>query len=298
MTSPRALLLVFLLAGCSSGPRRGILAPEDVPPGWTLYTTAHYQVLSDSGKADAQAMAERLEGVLALYVEKLPTSREIPCFSVRVLKTYAAYLAYGGEEATGGWYDQTTGELVLTQFEGFSAGYKRGRPPALQEMVTTAYHEAWHQYFHWLLDTEEDPPAWFDEGMADYFGQARLVPGDGVSPDGTVEDKEWRLRPQHPAWLASVRAAVSTGKFVPLREFVHMTRRAYYEEPALTYPQGWALVHFLLHAKDERTNEVPSVLVRALLEGAESAKAVDEAFAGMDLEKLEEEWKQYVREMR
>ena len=303
MTAPRAslFLALALLAGCTSGPRRGILAPEDVPPGWSLSTTAHYQVLTDSSEADAQAMAERLEGVLALYTEILPPSRELPRFPVRVLTPYAAYLAYGGEDGTGGCYDQTTGELVLTQFEGYEPASRRARPPGLQEVVTTAYHEAWHQYFHWYLGGEDDPPAWFDEGMADYFGQARPVPSRvaaPTAPDAPGEDRKWRFGRPHPAWLASVRAAVGTGKFVPLRAFVHMTREQYYEEPSLTCPQGWALVHFLLNADDKRVREVPAVLVRALKEGAEVGKAVDEAFAGMNWEKLEAEWKQYVKQLR
>jgi hypothetical protein len=298
---PRALLLVALLAGCSSGPRRGLLSPDDVPAGWTIHSTAHYQVLCDSDEADARETAVRLEGVLALYTEILPPEGEVPRFPVRLLKTYAAYLAFGGKESTGGCFDQATGELVLTQFVGYEPASRRARPPALQEMVTTAYHEAWHQYFHWYLGGEDDPPAWFDEGMADYFGQARPVASRIAAPnapDAPGVDRKWRFGRPDPAWLASARAAVATGRYIPLRAFVHMSREAFYEMPSLTYPQGWALVHFLLNAEDQRVREVPAVLVRAMKEGAEPGKAVDEAFAGMDWLKLETEWKAYVRELR
>ncbi|KAF0246409.1 MAG: hypothetical protein FD180_767 [Planctomycetota bacterium] len=318
MSSLRAshLLALALLAGCSSGPRRGIIAPEDVPPGWTLHATAHYQVLSDAGGAETQAIAERLEGVLALYMEILPPTRALPRFPVRMLETYAAYLEFGGKEGTSGWYDQTSGDLVLTLFVGYGEpveGVVSRTPsgegwvrleldgPAEQEVISSAYHEGWHQYFHWYLDREEDPPTWFDEGMADYFGQARPVPSKDAAPtapDAPGVDMKWGFSRRHPAWLASVQAAVETEKSVPLKEFVHWTREQYYEEPSLTYPEGWALVHFLLNADDKRVREVPAVLVRALKEGAEAGKAVDEAFAGMDWEKLDEEWKRHVRGLR
>lgn len=289
-------LLLFLAAGCASGPRRGILTPEDVPPGWRLQATDHYQVLTDASAEDARMLAERLEGVLALYRKILPTERELPRFPVRVFKTYAGYRAYGGEEGTAGCYDQSTGDLVLTQFEGYGGGDPMIRQPSPHELVTTAHHEAWHQYFHWYLDTDEDPPVWFDEGMADYFGQARTVPStpaNAEAPDAPG-GRKWSFHRTHAAWLDSVRAAIATGKYMPLRKFVHLSRHEYYETPSLCYPQGWALVHFLINSDDPRTNEVSSVLVRALQEGAESAKAVDEAFAGMDWAKLEEAWKKYV----
>ena len=295
-----ALLLLLLAAGCASGPRRGILTAADVPPGWSLYATAHYQVLTDSGEEDARALAERLEGVLALYRRILPTDRELPRFPVRVFRTYAAYREYGGEDGTAGCYDQSTGDLVLTQFEGYGDGDPMVRRPSPYELVTTAHHEAWHQYFHWYLDTDEDPPVWFDEGMADYFGQARSVPANSTNagaPDAP-NGRKWDIGRLNPAWLDSVRAGVATGKSVPLRTFVHLTRHEYYKTPSLCYPQGWALVYFLLNSADPRTREVPDVLVQALRDGAESPTAVDEAFAGMDWAKLEAEWKKYVSTLR
>ncbi|MCC6739006.1 MAG: hypothetical protein IT452_08155 [Planctomycetia bacterium] len=298
----RALPLAVLLlaAGCSSGPRRGLLSSRDVPPGWSLFNTDHYQVLTDGGPEEARATAERLEGILALYRRILPSRQELPRFPVRVFRTYDAYLSYGGEDGTAGCYDQSTGDLVLTRFVGLGGGDPMVRLPSPQEMTATAYHEAWHQYFHWYLDADADPPAWFDEGMADYFGQTRIVPADHApegAPDAPGGGKWIFGRPNH-GWGDAIRAAIADGSALPLREFVHLPRGRYYDRPAVCYPQGWSLVHFLINSRDPRTHEVPDALVRALSAGADASKAVDEAFAGMDWGKLEREWRAYVEALR
>ncbi|MCE9584678.1 MAG: hypothetical protein K8T20_19475 [Planctomycetes bacterium] len=294
--------LALLVCGCASGPRRGLVSREDVPPGWSLHTTAHYQVLTDAGDEQARLMAVRLEGILELYGALLPTKRTLPIFPVRVIQKYADYISYGGEDGTGGCYDAETGDLVLTRFEGYGATKDEpGRPTSEQEVVTTAYHEAWHQYFHWYLDSDVDPPAWFDEGMADYFGQARptLSHRNSALPEPPGERRPaWRFDRKNLAWLSSIRKAVAAGKYVPLRELVHMKRADYYRDPSLCYPEGWALVYFLMNCKDERLSEVPAALVLALRDGSKSDAAVDEAFAGVDFAKLEADWAQYVGQLR
>lgn len=292
-----AVSTLLLLAGCSGGPRRGLVVPEQLPQGWIVHETEHYQIQTDASAASAARLGRKLERILALYREFLPCDRALPRFPVKFFRSYQDYLDYGGEEGSGGFYDERHAELVATRFENFTMEVDvPSRPGAStaksrrvvrvampQEKVdAAAYHEAWHQYLHWAVDSDGDFPAWFDEGMGDYFGQAK--------PD----EEGFELGRLHPEWVEALQEAIRSGRHVPLAEFVRLSRSDYYDRPMVCYPQGWALVHFLRHSGNVLHRAVADRLMDAFLKTGEESKAVEAAFRGIDLGVLETEWKAYV----
>ncbi|MBI2923893.1 MAG: DUF1570 domain-containing protein [Planctomycetes bacterium] len=292
-----ALACVLLLAGCAGGPRRGLVVATQLPEGWTLHETEHYQVQTDASPAAAARLGRKLEKILALYREFLPSDRELPRFPVKFFRSYQDYLDYGGEEGSGGFYDESHLELVATRFENFtmevdvparpgSSGAKATRIVRVampQEKVDAAlYHEAWHQYLHWAVDTDGEFPTWFDEGMGDYFGQAKPA------------REGFDLGRLHTDWVEALQEAIRAGRHVPLADFVRLSRDDYYDRPMVCYPEGWALVHFLRHSGNPLHLAVADRLLEVFLRTGKDVEAVDAAFRGIDLGVLEEEWKAYV----
>src|SRR5688572_11064660 len=82
LAMPRVPLLALLLAaaGCAHGPSRGLLAPDDVPEGWVVHETEHFQVQTDAGADHATSLGSRLERILVLYRQTLPCDRPMPRF--------------------------------------------------------------------------------------------------------------------------------------------------------------------------------------------------------------------------
>ena len=94
--------------------------------------------------------------------------------------------------------------------------------------------------------------------------------------------------------LAVLRA--EPRKMVPLHEFFYQGRDGFYANSAVTYPQGWALVHFL--RKTSRPNQkLFRELFQALRSGASRREALDRGLRGVDIARLEAAFRRYVMEL-
>lgn len=139
------------------------------------------------------------------------------------------------------------------------------------------YHELTHQF---VSSTAGNLPAWFDEGIAEYYSTFRTVE-DAAHIGRPVGDHVLDLRDQ---------------PLIPLREFFAVTRSSpIYNEGKHTgrfYAQSWALVHYLMTDPDRRAR-----LARFLtLLG--DGKSVDDAFSGafgIQMSEVEKALRAYVR---
>ena len=149
--------------------------------------------------------------------------------------------------------------------------------PKREDMARTIQHEGFHQYLDRAMD---DPPVWFNEGMAEYWETAQRE--DGVLQGGQV-------RKDHIATLLRSRRQV-----LPLQQFVYGARADFYRFAQLRYAQGWALVHFL--RKGPPANQkLFKALWDALRQRDLSCKAaLDRAFAGVDWKKFDADFWTYV----
>ena len=149
-------------------------------------------------------------------------------------------------------------------------------------------HEGWHQYFHWYVVSMIQLPSWINEGMGDYFYCA-VPPRGAKSKSAKVQ-----LGALNMERLPTIWAAVKTGQHVPWKEIIHYTQRDYYSRPGLCYAQGWAMCHFLMEHKNKKYRKIIPTFIKLVKNDTNVENCTERAFKGIDLDKVEEEWKAWV----
>ncbi|HEX5011312.1 MAG TPA: DUF1570 domain-containing protein [Planctomycetota bacterium] len=307
------LLTAFALAG-DERVKEGQWSKRDVPKGWTLSETEHYQVQCSIGGDTGKKLGEHLEHMLTLYSDFMPTRRKLETFILKVFPNKKDFCEYGGyplDTPTVAYYKQDTKELI-----GYDCGFvfgkrtipaglrlrrstgdelsaqDRERLDALFEEATNAYtmdlvrvlaHEGWHQYFHFYTVSWVPMPQWLDEGVGDYFYMAPQEMKDGSQPAyslGTINMH--RLR--------RVRRGLVDGETTPFEAFMEFDQEAYYKNGSLNYAQGWSMVHFLLQNPDPLRRELIPRLIKDFKDTKNFHKSTDKVFKGEDYDKLDQDW--------
>jgi hypothetical protein len=95
---------------------------------------------------------------------------------------------------------------------------------------------------------------------------------------------------------------VRAGTFVPIKDIVKWNKDKFYTGKAVTYyEQAYGIVDFLRRGskspgwKKEWDNIIPTY-IKAALETKDAAKAVDAAFAGIDMDDFEQAWANYCKQ--
>jgi hypothetical protein len=248
-------------------------------PAWArtfAFESAHYVVKSDISRELCIEASKRLEESYRSYVQRLAPvpDAEKKRFVVFLFSGEAGYQQYvngameGGGQDTAGLYSPTLKQLVIWNL------------PDREEMFLTIRHEGFHQYLDRLA---EDPPLWFNEGMAEYFSLADLYGG---------EWKEGQVEADHVAMLKDR----STG-WVPLKSLFTMDDEAFQGEGVEKhYAESWAVIHYLRQGPKEMQDAFKR-LWAAVLADKSREETVKDAFGSLDLAALEESVKAHVRKL-
>ena len=168
----------------------------------------------------------------------------------------------GVPEFAAGSYHPLTRELVL------AAG------PETDRTIGVIFHEGFHQYLDEFL---RDPPPWFGEGIADYFGGGR-VEGNRLLPGGPnrerILDLERAIGASSPVDLDALIAMTQP-------EFLATGARSFARRKALVkrnYALSWAFVHFLLDSDQGARREILLRYFREMRAGADPETAAARAF--------------------
>lgn len=229
---------------------------------WRFLDTRHYIIVYNCDDLLARVIAERIEWMRKFaYEEVFPPAAPIEeAMVVRVCKEMDEYHHYGGPQGTAGFWVGARDELV---FPDLGAGKKPD-----DDTLGVLHHEGFHQYVHYALG-KHDPPAWFNEGFAEYFYCAR--------PAG----KRMKFEERHPKRYGVVKSALGTGSLAPLKDFLKMTQAEYYQNSQLYYSQGWAVTTWLLNVtRNERYRQIPHIYFREMRDAYRQAAASDNPFAG------------------
>lgn len=191
-------------------------------------------------------------------------------FRVLVFATEAEYHDFGQEylrgrtEHTNGLYIPALQVLLIT-YQGNA-----------DEAYALLFHEAFHQFLHRYV---ADAPVWLDEGLATYYGGARLDGG--------------RLRYDEPpgAPWKLVRKLIAREQFIPLTQLVQARRAEFYDATPLHvsgydrlvrrhayYAQSYTLVHLLLTDTSGRERLQHYVRALAHARGKDTARVTAEYF--------------------
>jgi hypothetical protein len=165
-------------------------------------------------------------------------------------------------------------------------------PAKIRNSMTTLYHEGFHQYLFYASGSDLDPPRWFDEGTADYFG-------------GAVFEKDAVRFVENPSRKNTITKIVN-GEFTkryqwtppPLETMVQWTRAEFYGNVkwlVFRYTLAWSLVYYL-RAGIEEGSPYAGLLdtyFKTLLATKSASKAYTASFGKVDMAKLQKDWKAF-----
>jgi hypothetical protein len=246
----------------------------------------------------AKRCGEELEQILALYRQVIPTGRGSSQCRVKIFDREDDFMYYSGAYGAAAYWSPSQEEIVCFKFEGDKVKMDSGEEHTVAdernpEEVTfkILYHEAFHQYMFYLMGRGRNiyVPSWLNEGLGDYFFGGEWSKNPRKFAIGI---NDWRIK--------TIHKAVKEDKHVSIDKIIRYEQAQYYNNAGLCYAEGWSLNYFFLTspvAKKKGYHLLPQQMVEALKVGSGWEKATDKVFAGLDLKKMEEEWKAFVLEL-
>jgi len=257
---------------------------------WWALDSEDYVLLSDLHDGNAKKMArdllEKLQDARAIYAKMAPpfASTKDDVSVVRLFDTEEEYVDYVGaaHKTSCGLYDPSRRELIVRPIEG--AG---GRANKYAEILSTALHEGFHQFLHQGCGSSETS-VWLNEGHATLFETLKIH-------NHRVELPEEKGRMQRLLRL------LKENPDPVLPGLLAMDYRQYYSgsfEVVLGhYALGWGFTYFLRRgAPLLRGEPYAAVFPRyfeALQNGASPEEATRAAFEGIDLARLESDFRAF-----
>ncbi len=208
---------------------------------------------------------------------------------LRIFRDPTHFKKYYGEEDG----DQVFGYFGVDPKSGAKEVVVFDHPHDPAETFDTLLHESTHlMLFLWGEPKNFSFPAWIEEGVAEYFG------GSSYRPDARRRKNTFAQGLQKAHHLAFLHEGLAKEKILPLAEFLRIGNETFDVEH---YPQAWSLIHFFAHA--EKGRYAPRLyrycqdLMRTVREGDRAIELFEKTFK-IKVDKLEAQWKEYVRTLR
>lgn len=233
-------------------------------------------------------LGEVLDKAFEAYGKLLKTKERKEVYpTVYVFKDREGFAAFGRALGVGstenalGYYMGTYRILVFfEQTEDVKLGLSR-------DTVETLLHEAFHQWIHLHI---RRTPAWFNEGMAEYFSIGAKI---------TRKRLEFAVVPQrYPSRLSNIQDALR-GNFSKPWTFKRLARSdhsTFMTQAGVNYAHAWSMVHYL--GSSSKGRKLLVTYFRALVAGASRTEAFDQVFGDLDLEGLDADWKRYALNLK
>lgn len=148
------------------------------------------------------------------------------------------------------------------------------------------YGTIFHEYVHYLMDTNlgrSNIPAWFNEGIAEYYQTFRIV-----------DDQKVFLGDLQSGHLELIRIV----KQIPLKDFLSVSNYSLSgggHSRSIFYAQSWAFMHFLFHANDRAYADGLNKFLSLLHKNVDEEKAFRDAF-GVDFATVERDFQKYIKQ--
>jgi hypothetical protein len=253
---------LLALAGCAHGQ-----GAKDHYSGWTTVQTEHLAVHTALGAADGEETALRLEEVYqALTRGFFPASRldrvNVLVFAEPEDPARAAADAAGSPPRPGA--------MVLSlRDHRRRRGGGTGEDRFTSSWQTAAARELTHRFLHGVMD---HPPPWLREGLSRYVSTVDIQPGTAI----------FGHRPNDLAW------DLAKGRALPLSELLAAGNQQFHGPDGKVFEAGcWGFVHYLLGGEGGALRDRFDTLTAALVHGADSRAAVEQAFAGVPFPEIE-----------
>jgi tetratricopeptide (TPR) repeat protein len=232
--------------------------------------TVNYSVVSDIDKKTCESAAAILEESYLAYRTYLEPVKDIERrkFVVYLFSGEDGYKAYcsdlwgGAPGMTAGLYSPSLKQLLIWNLA------------SREDMMRTVRHEGFHQYLDRLMD---EPPLWFNEGLAEYYETSVMVNGS------------WKLGEPRADHLAVLQK-----NLMPLRDFLYRSARDFQRDPIAHYAQSWAFIHFLRHSTPDR-KKLFEAFWKAFRTTPSNRAAMDLVLLSIDLGSLERDFQAHVK---
>lgn len=247
-------------------------------PHWPktyTFKSKHYIIESDISEALCKEAAGLLEGAYTSYSVRLKRIKglENNKFRVFIFSGEPSYQRYVGESLGA------SAENTLGLYSGFMKQLLIWNAPERDSMMRTVVHEGFHQY----LDLAAyRVPRWFNEGMAEYIETSEVI--NGRWTDGQVRHDHLEVLKEYDV--------------MPLESIITMTYQDFASGHVYWhYSNSWALIHFLRNSTKEN-EAIFDAMFKGFLESPSSRRVIKSAFEGVDLEKLDRDFQEYLVELR
>jgi hypothetical protein len=258
-------------------------------PGWKLYETDHYLVLTNVQDGDFVAeLKKRMEAMLAVLRQDFPPTRaseRTPFVGVvRVFRNGDQYQGWGGPAGSRSHFSTVDNEAIT--YDDQAGGGRRNTWAGLNG---TLFHEWFHYAYEGLV-----AHTWFSAGSADFYS-GYAFENETVLP----RPFDWRS--------STVKEMIRDRKYAPLERFLRFTEAEYYGSNELgvdageLFAQGWSLIWFLRTGSRRAAGWNPAwaaILpdyLRTLLERGDRDYALQRALIGVDIDQLEGQWRIYLK---
>lgn len=247
---------------------------------WWFVETDHFIILSNLGlryKSTLSDLQSNIEHLRYAYELLLPPAKPIKAVSViRVPGSGEEYKGYVGEQYawSGGLWMSARRELVIRAADAGSSKSKK------EQMLSTSYHEGFHQYLFYALD-QCHAHAWFNEGHACFF--------ESVTLNNT------RFIINEHEYMAKDVDKMIAGKAFNLSALIQMDYKTFYGGSDINrrnnYASAWLLVYYLRKCaafeQDSPYSGICSDYYSELIKTRDPSVANKKAFEGIDLKQLE-----------
>jgi hypothetical protein len=299
-------------------------------PGWKLYETDHYFIVSNNDDKDfLDELKGRLEAIHTFYEQDYPAAKakELRLLGMKV-KTGTDPEPKEAEEKKpepevpdlrrlldDGIDPQEKARCsVVRVCKDAELYHSYGGPPSSagywnwveQELVlydarktggkadtwAVLNHEAFHQYIFYFYGNIS-PHSWYNEGTGDFYSGYEYK-----NKKFTLKKFLWRND--------TIKQSIQQKSFVPLKDFVRFTQPEYYGHNKFgtdgyqNYAEGWSFIYFLRTGKkggarnwDPKWDTILDTYLRVLATSGKIEQAVEEAFQGIDFDELQTSWADY-----
>lgn len=261
----------------------GMATSKEQFPGesakWDYYQSPNFELYSSNSESESRDLLLKMEVLRAIFLDrfKLQEKRPLPVtvYYFRSEKMFRGYTPeiYKKNDSFAGFYLARPDRAVILM------------APADDEDL--AQQVIFHEYIHHLMRvTEQNPPAWYNEGTAEIYSTIKLDHGQvelGHPPVGRVyELQRENLLPLEQIFATTQASTIFTqGKHT-----------------GIFYAQSWALLHFCYFGD----SGIPHEKFELFLRMARSPQYIDpdkvreicRELLGMDYPKLNQELIRYV----
>ena len=266
--SPLAVSLCLLAAVAQQST---VLAKDT----WVSVRTKNFFMLGNASEKDIRRVGLKLEQFREVFTRLFPNmkfSTPVPT-TVVVFKSDSSYRPFKPSANTAGYFQSGPDVNYIT----LTTEVRGEQDP---------FNVIFHEYTHLLVNnTFEKAPAWFNEGLAEYYSTFSMEDDQKVVLGRPIGSHVFLLR---------------DSKMLPLQTLFEVDHKSpHYNErnkQSIFYAQSWALMHYLIVGKAGRVEQLGKfmALVNAKVP---TDRAFQEAF-GMPFQAMETELRNYVKQTR